>query len=88
MIRRLGRPPEPAKILFGKEKYVFPYQDAKPGPSSPQPSRYAITDPFSTSITSSKHINKVAQSNMGIAGVPYRERCKAGLAVRHPELAH
>jgi len=75
------------RYYLGKRN-VFPYQDANPGPSSPQPSRYATTDPFSTSITSSKHINKIAQLNMGTAGVPYTERCKAGLAVRHPEFAH
>ena len=73
---------------FLENRNVLPYQDSNLGPSSPHPSRYATPAPFSTSITSSKHINKIAQSNMGIAGVPYRERCKVGLIVRHSEFAH
>lgn len=60
MIRRLGGPSELAKMLFGEEKYVLPYQDSNPGPSRPQPSRYATSAPLITSITSSKHINKIA----------------------------
>lgn len=71
MIRRLRGPSEPAKMLFGKEKCLT-LPGSNPGTSSPQRSRYATPAPFSTSITSSKHINKIAQSNMGIADIPFR----------------
>lgn len=80
--------PQSRPRCFLEKRNMSCLPDSNLGPSSPQPSRYATPAPFSTSITSSKHFNKIAQSNMGIAGVPYRERCKVGLVVRHPEFAH
>jgi len=85
MISRLGEPSEPAKMLFGKGKCLSLSGSNSP-PSSPQPRCYTTTAPFSTSIMSSKHINKIAKSKMGIAGVPFRERRKVG--DRTPNLVH